>query len=47
MKVRMQEPKICGGWESSPKRGILSIIGQSQETRKSSNKQSDFKLKGT
>ena len=34
-------------WESNPKREIHSIKGLSQKTRKSSNNQSNFTLKGT
>ena len=34
-------------WESNPKREIHSITGLSQKTRKGSNKQSNFTLKGT
>ena len=33
--------------KSNPKREIHSIIGLSQKTRKSSNNQSNFTLKGT
>ena len=40
-------PKTDGHRESSPKREIHSNTGLPQETRKSSNKQSNFTLKET
>ena len=40
-------PKSVGHWESNPKREIHSITDLSQQTRKSSNKQSTFTLKRT
>ena len=36
-----------GHWESHPKRKVDNITGLSQKTRQSSNKQSNFTLKGT
>ena len=39
--------KSVGHKKSNPKREIHSIAGISQKTRKSSNKQSNFTLKGT
>ena len=40
-------PKSGGHWEKSPKRQIHSNTGLFQQIRKSSNKQSNFTLKGT
>ena len=40
-------PKSVGHWESNCKVAVHSIIGLPQKTRKSSNKQSNFTLKGT
>ena len=42
MKMRTQLSKSVGHWESNPKKEIHSITGLSQETRKRSNKQSNF-----
>ena len=47
MKMRTQEPQICGTQGKRPKSEIHSITGLSQKTRKRSNKQSKFTLKGT
>ena len=47
MKMRTQLSKSVGHWESNPKKEIHSITGLSQETRKNSNKQSNFTVKGT
>ena len=47
MKMRTQYPKTEEQGESNPKREIRSITGLSQKTRKGSNKQSNFTLKGT
>ena len=38
--------KSVGHWKSNPKREIHSITGLSQKTRKSSNKESNFRFKG-
>ena len=46
-KWEHNNPKSVGHWESNPKREIHSITGISQETRKNSNKPSNFTLKGT
>ena len=46
-KWRHNNPKSVGHWEGTPEREIHSTTGLSQETRKSSNKQSNFTLKGT
>ena len=46
-KWGQNNPKSEGDQESSPKREIHSIAGVSQKTRKSSDKQSNFTLKGT
>ena len=46
-KMRTQHSKICGELENIPKREIHSITGLSHKTKKSSNKQSNFILKGT
>ena len=35
MKLRVQQPKICGTQVSSPKREIQNITGLTQEIRKS------------
>ena len=40
-------PESVGHWESNPEREIHSITGLSQKRRKSSNKHSNFTLKGT
>ena len=40
-------PKSVGHWERNPKREILNFTGPSQKIRQSSNKQSNFILKGT
>ena len=48
MKMRTQQSKIVGHWESNPKREILRITGYKKKkkpTQQSSNKQST--LKGT
>ena len=45
MKMRMH--KSVGHRENKPKRETINITGLSQKTRKSSNKQSKFILKGT
>ena len=47
MKMRTKNPKSMRHSESSPKREIHSITSLPQETRKISNKQSNFTLKGT
>ena len=47
MKMQRQQPKAVRHCESNPKREIRSITGLSQEIGKSSNKQSEFTLKGT
>ena len=44
---RHNNPKSVGDWESNLKREIHSIIGQSQKTGKSWNKQPNITLKGT
>ena len=46
-KMRTHNPKSGGHWEKSPKRQIHSNTGLFQQIRKSSNKQSNFTLKGT
>ena len=43
---REHNTKSMGHRKSRPKRKIHSITGLSQETRKSSNKQSNFTLRG-
>ena len=45
MKMKTQQPKPMGNRESSPKGEIHTITGLLQETRKISNKQSNFTLK--
>ena len=47
MKMRTQQSKIVGQWESNPKSEILRITGYKKKTRKSSRKQSNFTVKGT
>ena len=47
MKLWTQQSKSCGRLESNLKMEIHSIRGLSQKTRKSSNKQSNFIVKGT
>ena len=50
MKMRTQQSKSVGHWESNPKREIYSITGLSpkkKKERKSSDKQSKVTLKKT
>ena len=46
-KCRHNNPKSVGHRESNPKKEIHSITGLFQKIRKSSNKQSNFKITGT
>ena len=39
MKLRIQQSKICGHWESNPKKEIHSITGLPKKDRNISNKQ--------